>query len=132
VIYKLIGLESVQLHINSTARTAIKPDVIFTHKSKYINPYTRNGTIITSSPQPVTVRPCYLSQCLLSPVCISHGVALQLRVSSSPLRPQCCSDHTFLFQDFLASHSVLTRKAHTDSGGVQRGSPEHGGKKMTQ
>lgn len=76
-------------------------------------------------PQPLTIKPNHLSQCLLSPACISHGVALQLRTSSFlPLRPERCLDHTYLFTDFSASHSVLTRPTHPDRSGVQRGSPE--------
>lgn len=41
-----------------------------------------------------------------------------------PLRPERCLDHTSLFTELSASHSVLTRTTHTDRSGVERGSPE--------
>lgn len=40
-----------------------------------------------------------------------------------PLRPERQCDHLSIYR-FSASHSVLTRAAHTDRAGVERGSPE--------
>lgn len=84
----------------------------------------------TSSQQPLTIKPNHISQCLLSPVCISRGVALQLTTPSC-LRDQSASlDHTYLFTDFSASHSVLTRTTHRDRSGVEV--PKAGLNQMTQ
>lgn len=43
-----------------------------------------------------------------------------------------CHDHTSLFTDFSASHSVLTKMRHTNSTGVERGSSEGRATQMIQ
>lgn len=66
-----------------TAINTITPAFIFTHMHEEWHHGIISAQRPTSSPQPLTIKPNHPSQCLLSPVCISHGVALQLRTSSS-------------------------------------------------